>query len=142
MKSCLDIDQLVSLGSALDWDPEEGLLHLAECDRCRTQLNELAALQHALVGQIQPEPGFSDRVVGSVLRKPHRNRARSFRIGIVGVVNAALAGLVSFFAIALGMAGLSQTAVEPPGVIASLIAAASTLWWNGTQRSGSPGIRR
>ena len=61
--NCPDVDVLVALGTALDWETNEMLDHVASCGSCRAQLRELAELRHLVTESVTPRPGFADDVL-------------------------------------------------------------------------------
>ena len=134
MSRCLETDTLVSVGAALAWNTEEGLRHIAECEACREQLHELAALRGDLARVMEPATGFTDRVMDSI---DARSAAPASLSGI-GVLNSVFAGMTVFIAIGYSAAGAAQTPAGLPAVLMSMAAAGATLWWNWSH--GSSGV--
>ncbi len=137
MSRCLDMDSLVTIGAALDWKAEEALHHLMECENCQVQLRQLTALHDALAEKAEPAPGFSDEVVGTLVRQEVRTPARSWTSRLVEFLNPALAGLTVFFAIGFVASEQSTMLLGAPTFFASLLVAGLTGWWNWSHRSAA-----
>ncbi len=133
MNRCLDGDTLVSLGAALDWDTDEGLRHVVDCQSCKQQLRQLAELHRHLTEEIKPRPDFTDEVIESI--GVHRDRQPEVgnRMTLWGLLNPLMASVAVFFAIAYTSAGDPQAQLEfLPAILVSLAGGAVTLWWNRT----------
>jgi predicted anti-sigma-YlaC factor YlaD len=136
MRGCLDRDALVTLGAALDWEIEERLRHLAECESCRAELKRLATVHSVLGEELQPAPGFADRVLHALRVEPGARPARSRLPRLAGVLNPVLAALTSFFAVAFVATGQGVPELGPPALFVSLLVAVVTVWWNRARRLG------
>ncbi len=136
MNRCLDGDTLVSLGAALDWDTDEGLRHVVDCQSCQHQLRQLAELHRDLTEEIKPRPGFTDDVMRSIgARRTNQSEVAS-RVTLLGLLNPLMASVAVFFAIAYTSAGDPQAQLEfLPAILVSLAGGAVTLWWNRTHPS-------
>ncbi len=66
MTSCLDTDTLVGVGAAIGWETEDTLHHIATCHESHEELRRLAKLHGVLNDQMQPMPGFTERVLGGL----------------------------------------------------------------------------
>jgi hypothetical protein len=133
MTECLEADTLVALGEALDWTTEEGLEHLLTCDVCRDQLRSLARLHGVLSEEIAPAEGFTDQVVGGLRLAQAISPVQRGR-RLIGILNAALAGITAFFVVALAVSSASGMTMGPSVALVSAAAAAATLWWNRARR--------
>jgi len=129
MNGCLDSDTLVALNEALDWKAEDALRHVMACDDCQEQLRRLATLHGVLNDQLAPPPGFAERVVlGLQLSEQIIPSAR--RWPFIGLLNAVLAGVTTFFAVALSAGGTSPVTLGVPVILVSVAAATATVWWS------------
>ena len=131
MNGCLDSDTLVALNEALDWKAEDALRHVMACDDCQEQLRRLATLHGVLNDQLAPPPGFAERVVlGLQLSEQIIPSAR--RWPFIGLLNAVLAGITTFFAVALsaGGGGTSPVTLGVPVILVSVAVATATVWWS------------
>ncbi len=132
MNGCLDSDTLVALNEALDWKVEDALRHVMACGDCQEQLRRLAMLHGVLNEQLAPPPRFAERVVlGLQLSEQILPSAR--RWPFIGLLNAVLAGVTTFFAVALsagGTGGTSPVTVGVPVILVSVAAATATVWWS------------
>ena len=136
MNRCLDEDALVSLGAALGWDTDEGLGHVVDCQSCQLQLRQLSKLHRNLTEDLKPRSGFTDEVIRSI--GVHRNRQPDVtnRLSLLGMLNALLASVAVFVAIAYASAGDPQMQLDLlPAAMVSLAGGAVTLWWNRTHPS-------
>ncbi len=132
MSNCLDTDTLVGVGAAIGWETEDTLRHIATCQECHEELRRLAKLHGVLNDQLQPMPGFTERVLGG-LRAPDPRSHR--RWSFVGAFNGLLAGMTAFFAIALGSAGSAPVSFGPPVLVVAMVVAIATAWWNQVNRA-------
>ena len=129
MNGCLDSDTLVALNEALDWKAEDALRHVMACDDCQAQLRRLATLHGVLNDQLAPPPGFAERVVlGLQLSEQIIPSAR--RWPFIGLLNAVLAGVTTFFAVALSAGGTSPVTLGVPVILVSVAVATATVWWS------------
>lgn len=129
MNGCLDSDTLVALNEALDWKAEDALRHVMACDDCQAQLRRLATLHGVLNDQLAPPPGFAERVVlGLQLSEQIIPSAR--RWPFIGLLNAVLAGVTTFFAVALSAGGTSPVTLGAPVILVSVAVATATVWWS------------
>lgn len=69
MNSCLHEDSLLTIGQALEWEVDEGLRHLHDCERCKKMLEDLSGLNRLLKGQEPIDPKIMDRVTGALERE-------------------------------------------------------------------------
>ncbi len=130
MTRCLELDLLVSVGTALRWQPEPALRHLTDCDECRGRLHELASLYGVLAGTHQPDVGFTDSVMRSMKNAPTPGQSPKRRVGLPVLLNALLAAATAFFAVGLAGAGTRLPEGATPGLIATLVVGVGTTWWN------------
>ena len=129
MNGCLDSDTLVALNEALDWKVEDALRHVMACEDCQDQLRRLAMLHGVLNDQLEPPPGFTERVVlGLQLSEQIIPSAR--RWPFIGLLNAVLASATTFFAVALSAGGTSPVTLGIPAILVSVAAATATVWWS------------
>ena len=129
MNGCLDSDTLVALNEALDWKVEDALRHVMACGDCQEQLRRLATLHGVLNDQLAPPPGFAERVVlGLQLSEQIIPSAR--RWPFIGLLNAVLAGVTTFFAVALSAGGTSPVTLGVPVILVSVAVATATVWWS------------
>ena len=129
MNGCLDSDTLVALNEALDWKAEDALRHVMACDDCQEQLRRLATLHGVLSDQLEPPPGFAEMVVlGLQLSEQIIPSAR--RWPFIGLLNAVLAGVTTFFAVALSAGGISPVTLGVPVILVSVAVATATVWWS------------
>ncbi|MCH8144802.1 MAG: hypothetical protein IIA55_08810 [Gemmatimonadetes bacterium] len=129
MNGCLDSDTLVALNEALDWKAEDALRHVMACDDCQAQLRRLATLHGVLNDQLAPPPGFAERVVlGLQLSEQIIPSVR--RWPFIGLLNAVLAGVTTFFAVALSAGGTSPVTLGAPVILVSVAVATATVWWS------------
>ncbi len=133
MSNCLDTDTLVSIGEAIGWDTEDTLRHIETCQECHEELRRLAKLHGVLNDQLQPMPGFTERVLGG-LRAPDPTPRSHRRWSFVGAFNGLLAGMTAFFAIALGSAGSAPVSFGRPVLVVAMVVAIATAWWNQVDR--------
>ena len=134
MSNCLDTDTLVGVGAAIGWETEDTLRHIATCQECHEELRRLAKLYGVLNDQLQPMPGFTERVLGD-LRAPDPTLHSPRRWSFVGAFNGLLAGMTAFFAIALGSAGSAPVSFGPPVLVVAMVVAIATAWWNQVNRA-------
>ena len=127
MSNCLDTDTLVGVGAAMGWETDT-LRHIATCQECHEELRRLAKLHGVLNDQLQPMPGFTERVIGD-LRAPDPTPRSHRRWSFVGAFNGLLAGVTAFFAIALS-AGSAPVSFGPPVLVVAMVVALATAWWN------------
>lgn len=136
MNRCLDEDTLVSLGAALDWDTDEGLRHVVDCQSCQQQLRQLSELHRDLTEEMKPRPGFTDDVIRSIAVRPDRQSEGANRMTPLGLLNPLLASVAVFVATAYTSAGDPQMQLDLlPAILVSLVGGAVTLWWNRTHPS-------
>ena len=129
MSGCLDSDTLVALNEALDWKAGDALRHVMACGDCQEQLRRLAMLHGVLNDQLSPPPRFAERVVlGLQLSEQIIPSVR--RWPFIGLLNAVLAGVTTFFAVALSAGGTSPVTLGVPVILVSVAAAAATVWWS------------
>ena len=128
MSNCLDTDTLVGVGAAIGWETDT-LRHIATCQECHEELRRLAKLHGVLNDELQPMPGFTERVLGD-LRAPDGLLRSHRRWSFVGAFNGLLAGMTAFFAIALGSAGSAPMSFGPPVLVVAMVVAVGTAWWN------------
>ena len=129
MNGCLDSDTLVALNEALDWKAEDALRHVMACGDCQEQLRRLAMLHGVLNDQLEPPPGFAERVVlGLQLSEQIIPSVR--RWPLIGLLNAVLAGATTFFAVALSAGGTSPVTLGAPVILVSVAVATATVWWS------------
>ena len=126
MNRCLDTETLVAIGTALDWDAMDALEHVAQCEGCRGQLDRLATLHGALAEEIDPNAGFTSRVVGSLVARETERIPPGF--GLADLINPAFAGATAFFAIALASAQSGSIQMGPPVLLAAAAAAGAAYW--------------
>jgi hypothetical protein len=122
----LETDSLVTLGSALGWEVDAGLRHLAECHECRARLGRLAELRGALSEEIEPAAGFAARMVAALPSREAGPAPARPGPGLAGVLNGVLAGATAFFAVQLAAGGATIGLV--PTLAASLLVAALAAW--------------
>ena len=140
MNGCLDSDTLVALNEALDWKAEDALRHVMACGDCQDQLRRLAMLHGVLNDQLAPPPGFAERVVlGLQLSEQVIPSAR--RWPFIGLLNAVLAGVTTFFAVALSAGGTSPVTSGVPVILVSVAAATATVWWSQAYGAAAPRSR-
>lgn len=139
MNRCLDVDALVTIAAALEWNQREALRHLTECDACQLQLDELATLHEVLEMEIAPRAGYTDQVVREFGRE-RTSRSAGRHFGLLGVINPILAGATASVAILLASAAYPAVQTPSSVLLASLVVVGATLWWNWT-RVGAPVLR-
>ena len=128
MTHCIDLDDVVSLGAALDWDVEQQLVHITSCETCKSRIRELQTLHEIMSEDIEPRAGFARDVVEAL---PMDKRSKSAVGGsVVTLVNALLAGATSFFAAALVSTGAPGFEFGVPLSFVALIAGVTTFIWN------------
>ena len=132
MSRCLEADVLVSVGTSLDWQPEQALQHLTDCEECRGRLRQLAALHDALAGELEPTRDFTDSVMQSLVKDSVARSSDNRRVGLPILINPALAAATAFFVVALARAGESLPQQGTSLFVAALLVAIGTLWWNWT----------
>jgi hypothetical protein len=122
---CPDVDVLIALGVALEWEVDGVLEHVASCDGCRAQLRELSELRHVLAEGVAPRAGFADEVM-QVLPTEGSSRAWAtrFALGLVASCTTAVA-----LAAASSGTGSDRTVVALP--LVSLVAGAAAAAWLG-----------
>ena len=136
MNRCLEGNTLVSLGAALDWDTDEGLRHVVDCQSCQQQLRQLSELHRDLTEEMKPRPGFTDDVIRSIGVHGNRQSKAGNRMTPLGLLNPLLASVAVFFATAYASAGDPQMQLDlVPAILVSLAGGAVTLWWNQTHPS-------
>ncbi len=129
MNGCLDSDTLVALSEALDWKVEDALHHVMACGDCQEQLRRLAMLHGVLNDQLEPPPGFTERVVLD-LQLSEQTIPSARRWPFIGLLNAVLASATTFFAVALSAGGTSPVTLGVPAILVSVAAATATVWWS------------
>lgn len=128
MTICIDLDDLVSLGAALDWDVEQQLVHITSCETCKTRMRELQTLHEIMSEDIEPRAGFARDVVDIL---PMKKRSKSAVGGrVVTLINALLASATSFFAAALVSSGVPGFSVDLPMLFVTSIVGVATFMWN------------
>ncbi len=128
MSHCPDVDQLLSVANALDWQVQEGLEHLRECERCGDYFAQLASVHAVLEARTEPRAGFADEVMRSL---PDAEPAtRRWIATTLSVVNPALAAFTTLFV--LGLAANSPTPLPfgTPIFVVVVLAAAVTAAWS------------
>lgn len=70
MKECPDLDTLVSVEEALGWDAENAMRHILSCEECITDVRHVERLHRVLDHELEPTPGFTDRVVAALPSPP------------------------------------------------------------------------
>lgn len=133
MTRCLESEELVAIGTAVDWLVEETLDHLQHCNRCREEIARLTLVHRALSAQEVPRAGFTDQVMASIAATDAR-RARARRLVSVSLTPI-LAGATAFFAIALAATGPSPIEIGPVAIAASIGVAALIALWDARQRA-------
>ena len=121
--NCPDIDVLVALGAALDWEPEGTLAHVASCAACRAQVRELGELRHALTESVVPRPGFTEEVVRALPRE-RSGSAWGARLALALVASCTTA--VALAVSSVGTSGDRMLVALP--LISVLAGAAATAW--------------
>ena len=135
MSRCLDLDRLVAVGAAIDWQVDEVLDHLGDCAECRAELQRLASVHSALSEEEEPRPGLVDDVMADLLSTEAK---RTALLRIVSVsLNTVLAGATAFFAIAMAAAATPPIQLGPVALGAAMLVAVGTAWWNGRQQTAS-----
>ena len=120
---CPDVDVLVALGAALDWEAEGILDHVASCARCRAQLRELAALRRLMTESVAPRPGFTDEVLRALPAEQGRAPwSARLALGLVATCTTAVALAVASF----GTSGDRMLLGLP--VVSLLAGVAATAW--------------
>lgn len=66
MTGCCDEELLFAVGNSVDWEVERILVHLSECDRCRSKLSELAIVADVMREEGAIRNGFTDQVMGAL----------------------------------------------------------------------------
>ncbi len=134
MNRCLDLDRLVSIGSAVDWQVDELLDHLHDCTSCREELGRLQSVHGALSAEEAPRPELVDDVMADLVTIDARRG--SMRRVLSLSVTPLLAGLTAFFAIAMAATATSPVGLGPV-VVGALTVAIGAGWWNGRERVSS-----
>ena len=128
MSECLDIDAILAIGHALDWNVEEGLSHLRTCTDCRAQLDTLQRTRAGLLASTPVAAGTLHRISaalheasrGEIHHSRRRTRLRqAAEAGTAGV--AALVILVS-----------NRSPIEGPATAAVAFSLAAILMVIGT----------
>jgi len=89
----------------------------------------LAILHGVLNDQLAPPPRFAERIVlGLQLSEQIIPSAR--RWPFIGLLNAVLAGVTTFFAVALSAGGTSPVTSGVPVILVSVAAATAAAWWS------------
>ena len=130
MSSCLDTDTLATIGQALDWNLDESLRHLLECEPCRESVAALASVQRTLAHEEPAAPVLVERIM-SLMAEPVATSTERPRSNAIWLLNGGMAAL-TVLAVAGGAA--LQTGAPPPGwaaVGAALVVAGGYVWWGG-----------
>ena len=127
MNRCLDLDRLVSIGSAVDWQVDELLDHLHDCNICREELGRLQSLHGALSAEEAPRSGLVNDVMADIVTIDAR-RGSMQRILFLSLTPL-LAGMTAFFAIAMAATATSPVALGPVA-LGALTVAIGAAWWN------------
>ncbi len=128
MSSCLDSDTLASIGQALEWDIEEPLRHLLECDTCRESVAILAGAQRVLAQEAPADPALVDRIMNTMTEPVAAATGQPRTATAVWLLNGGMAALTVLAVV--GAAAL-QTGGPPPGwaaVGAALVVAGGYVW--------------
>lgn len=96
MKNCPDLEALISIQDALDWDAESAMRHIIGCEVCLSSLRQVQRVHGALNRSLSPSPDFTDRVLAALPRAPsgrangeeRRNRLISSVIFVLATVTA------------------------------------------------------
>ncbi len=128
MNRCLDLDRLVSIGSAVDWQVDELLDHLHDCNNCREELGRLASVRGALGAEETPRPEFVDDVMADLVTIDARRG--SMRRVLSLSLTPLIAGMTAFFAIAMAATATSPVGLGPVA-FGALTVAIGAAWWNG-----------
>jgi hypothetical protein len=120
---CPDADVLLALGTALDWETDGTLDHVASCGDCRAQLRELAELRHLATEDLAPRSGFVDEVVRAL--PVDRNESPWVARLTFGLV-ASCATAAALSAASFGVSGGRMLTALP--VVALLAGATATVW--------------
>ncbi len=128
MTPCIDLDELVSLGNALDWDVEQRLSHILSCEACKTKIRELETLHEVMSEEVAPRAGFPRDVLDAL---PTEKRSKSKAASpVITLVNTLLASMTCFFAVVLASSGAPGVETGMPLLFVALIAGATTFVWN------------
>ncbi len=136
MNVCLEADDLVALGAAVQWNVDEVLEHLAGCEGCREQLRSLRAVYHSAADTITPAAGFTD-VVMQAIDERHAAPTRP-RFHMTSLLTPALAAMTTFFAVLMISSGDAAALTGIPVLVACAVAGLSTLGWNRFNMSTVP----
>ena len=112
MSSCLDSDTLASIGQALEWDIEEPLRHLLECDTCRESVAILAGAQRVLAQEAPADPALVDRIMNTMTEPVAAATGQPRAATAVWLLNGGMAALT---VLAVAGAATLQTGGPPPG---------------------------
>ncbi len=127
MRKCLDTDQVVSLGTMLDWDVKDRLAHILQCTDCQNRLEEVRAVYTFMHDTIEPRPEFVSEILQALPGASPKSAIPSF---LVSLLNTLLASVTSFFAIALLASGAPHAPAVLPVAFVSLLVGICTLAWN------------
>ena len=136
MNVCLEADDLVALGAAVQWDVDGVLEHLAGCDNCREQLRGLRAVYRAAADTITPVAGFSEAVMQAVGER-HAAQTRS-RFPMISLLAPALAAMTTLFAVLTVSSGDPAAWTGIPVLVTCGAAGLGSLWWNRFNMSTVP----
>lgn len=111
--------------------------HVADCDRCRRELERLREVDEALTAlpAVEPSPGFTDAVMARVrLPVPWYRRLLAWIAARWTVVVPA--GSLAAASAALGLWIFTRPGVTPGGVLDWTLTRISALFWNGVVELG------
>ena len=110
MKECPDLDALITIQEALDWDAESAMRHVVSCESCLAGLRQVERLHEVLDQSLDPTHGFADRVLASLppMPSPTRSREQESRGWLL---SAGIFALATTTALLL----LSSAAIASPG---------------------------
>ena len=129
MSRCLDTDTLATVGQALEWDIDEPLRHLLECEACRVSVAALAGVQQALAQEAPADQELVQRIMNTMAEPGPAPADRPFPAKTVWLLNGAMAA-ITVLAVA-GAAALRTGAPAPSwaAVGAALVVAGGYVWW-------------
>ena len=125
MESCPNVDALLAVGQALQWETTAGLEHLKSCERCQQELESLHAIHASLVDEVEPAAGYVDAVVRSLAEEPASAHAAGGWVAVLNPILAAAVGMV----VALNAVTPEAEAPLRGIVVSAAFAAVAAVYW-------------
>ena len=103
MTSCPGTDALATIAGALDWDVEQGIKHLSNCESCASNLDALRSVHAGFDVREEVPENVVANIAAAITESARQERARGKRVQSLGdVIEAALAGFTALAVVNTG----------------------------------------